>query len=133
MKRELVRPLSKEAMAVLDGVPRILNSPFVFTATGKTALTGLSTRKKDFMNAAGPFGENWTLHDLRRTARSLLARAGISSDHAEKCLGHVVGGVEGTYDRHSYVAEMRHAYELLAALVNTIVDPPTGNIVQLRG
>jgi hypothetical protein len=45
--------------------------------------------------------ERWTLHDLRRTARSLMSGACIASDHAERCLGHVIGGVRGTYDRHA--------------------------------
>ena len=39
----------------------------------------------------------WTLHDLRRTARTLLSQAGVPPDHAEACLGHVVKGVEGIY------------------------------------
>ncbi len=40
----------------------------------------------------------WTIHDLRRTARSLMSRAGVSSEHAERVLGHVIGGVEGVYN-----------------------------------
>ena len=35
------------------------------------------------------------LHDLRRTARTLLSRAGISADIAEMCLGHALGGMRG--------------------------------------
>src|SRR5262249_38104308 len=31
----------------------------------------------------------WTLHDLRRTARSLMSRAGVPTDNAERCLGRV--------------------------------------------
>ena len=38
-------------------------------------------------------------------------------------LGHVIGGVRGTYDRHQYQAEMLHAYEALAAQIERIVDP----------
>jgi hypothetical protein len=32
---------------------------------------------------------------LRRTARALMTRAGIAPDHAERALGHVIGGVRG--------------------------------------
>ena len=60
----------------------------------------------------------WTLHDLRRTARSLMSRAGSQSDHAERCLGHLVGGVRGTYDRHDYHEEKWRAFEALAALTS---------------
>ena len=36
------------------------------------------------------------------------------SDHAERCLGHVIGGVRGVYDRHAYREEMLIAYEKVA-------------------
>jgi hypothetical protein len=47
----------------------------------------------------------WTVHDLRRMARSLMSRAGVQRDHAERVLGHAIPGVEGIYDRHSYDAD----------------------------
>jgi integrase len=50
---------------------------------------------------------NWTLHDLRRTAKTLMVRAGVRPDISERVLGHVIAGVEGTYDRHSYADEKR--------------------------
>lgn len=75
--------------------------------------------------------KDWTLHDLRRTARSLLSRAGVVSDIAEICLGHVLTGVRGTYDRHEYHAEKKQAFEALAAQVARIVDP-SDNVVTLR-
>ena len=75
---------------------------------------------------------DWTLHDLRRTARSLLSRAGISPDIAEMCLGHVLTGVRGTYDRHAYHEEKKHAFEALAAQIARIVDPQD-NVVAMRG
>jgi|SRR6185437_9225430 len=64
----------------------------------------------------------WRLHDLRRTARSLLARAGVADGVAERVLGHVVPGVRGVYDRHTYAVEKRDALEKLAALVGEIVN-----------
>ena len=63
----------------------------------------------------------WRLHDLRRTARSLMSRAGVPSDHAELCLGHVLPGIRATYDIHPYLDEKREAFEKLAALVKEIV------------
>ena len=63
------------------------------------------------------------LHDLRRTARSLISRAGVPSDHAERALGHVIGGVAQIYDRHGYLAEKRTAFEKLATLIETITNP----------
>ena len=80
---ELVRPLSGAAQKLFAEIPQIADSPFVFSADGKHALGGFSRRKAAFDNRCGVSG--WRLHDLRRTARSLLSRAGVSVDHAEHC------------------------------------------------
>ena len=120
-KVDLVRPLSDAALALLKQVPRIDAGPFVFTTTGRRPIGGLERYKKRFDEACGVTG--WTLHDLRRTARSLMSRAGVNSDHAERCLGHVIGGVRGGYDRHAYHVEKRAAYDALAAQIDRIVHP----------
>jgi integrase len=102
----------------------------VFTATTDLPIVAFTKRKADFDKASGTSG--WRLHDLRRTARSLLSRAGVSSDHAERCLGHVSGGIQGVYDRHEYYEEKKRAYEVLAAQIELIVRPPKGNVTPLR-
>jgi integrase len=121
-KVELARPLSKLALSqlVMNGEP----SAFDFT-NGK--VTRLHRALLERSITAG-----WTLHDLRRTARTLLSRANVRSEHAERCLGHIIGGVEGTYDRHKYIDEMRGAYETLATLIQQIFEPRE-NFVALRG
>jgi hypothetical protein len=75
---------------------------------------------------------HWVLHDLRRTARSLMGRAGVASDVAERCLAHMPGGVEGVYDRWSYIDERRTALEKLHALIERITNPTSDNVVPLR-
>ena len=114
-KVDLVRPLSAAALECLPlGCKR----------------GSLSDAKEEFDKASGTKG--WTLHDLRRTARSLMSRAGVNSDIGERCLGHVIGGVRGVYDRHEYREEKRLAFEALASLVTRIVNPPAENVVTLR-
>jgi integrase len=83
-----------------------------------------------FMERCGVRG--WSLHDLRRTARSLMSRAKVPSDIAERVLGHARRGVEGIYDRHAYLDEKADALRRLAAVIEAIVRPPTGNVVPLR-
>jgi len=61
--------------------------------------------------------EPFTLHDLRRTARTHLAALGVRREVAERCLGHKIGGVEGTYDRHDYLRERREALAQWTALL----------------
>ena len=124
-KADLVRPLSDAALTAL---PEKVGT-FVFSTDGESSISGFSKFKSRFDQTAGV--QNWTLHDLRRTARSLMSRAGVSSDHAERCLGHVIGGVRGIYDRHRYTAEMTRAYEALAAQIDRIVEPRE-NVIPLR-
>jgi len=128
---DLVRPLSKAAQAILAERPRIAGCPYVFSSDGRAALAGFSRLKQKFDAACGVSG--WTIHDLRRSARSLMSRAGVSPDHAERCLGHVIGGVRETYDRHAYHTEKLQAFEALAAQIERIVNPPQGDVVPLRG
>jgi hypothetical protein len=120
-KQELVRPLSGAAQSVLASLPRVHNSPYVFTNTGRTPIGNFDKPKHRLDAQCGV--SDWTLHDLRRTARSLMSRAGVNADVAERCLGHVIGGVRGVYDRHEYRHEMLHAYERLAALIENIAHP----------
>jgi integrase len=123
-----VRPLSKAAQAILAGQPRL--GDFVFTFNGRRAIS-FGRCKREFTKQCG-IADRWTLHDLRRTARTLLSRAGVDVDIAERCLGHSVRGVRGIYDRHPYHDEMRSAFEALSAQIERIVNPPLAEVVQLR-
>jgi integrase len=138
-KLDLLRPLPSVALDVVGTKPA--GAVFVFSNDGGTGpIRGYGPLKAAYDAAvmvelrkgnpdAQPF-PNWVLHDLRRTARSLMSRAGVSSDHAERCLGHVIGGVRGVYDRHEYQAEKAQAYVALAGLVERIVNP-SRNVVAL--
>jgi integrase len=117
-KLELVRPLSGAALALLRAIPR--TGIFVFGA-GNRPLGGFSKYKAAFDRACGVNG--WTLHDLRRTARSLMSRAGVRPDVAELCLGHVITGVRGVYDRHAYHEEKHAAFEALSGQIDRILHP----------
>ena len=125
---ELVRPLSGAALAVLDGLPR--SGEWVFTRRGSQAIGGLAELKTELDRLSGM--SNWVHHDLRRTARSLLSRAGVNADVAELCLGHVLPGIRQVYDRYKYAEEKRIAYEKLASLIAQIVEPQE-NVVAIRG
>jgi integrase len=126
---DLVRPLSRMARDTLEELPKA--GGFVWSTNGGArAISDFGGFKRELDAASGV--ADWRLHDLRRTARSLMSRAGVPSDHAERCLGHVIGGVRGTYDRHEYHEEKRQAFEALAALVARIVDPQP-NVLPIRG
>jgi integrase len=128
-KRDLTRPLSVAALAEINNTPRIANTDFVFSADGRR-LGGLGRRKAEIEQISGTRG--WTIHDLRRTARSLMARAGVPDRHAEACLGHTIRGVEGVYNRHEYFDEKRVAYEKLAALISQIIEPQPNVVAMVK-
>jgi integrase len=131
-------PLSKAALAVIAAQA---GSDYVFSSRAKTPFSGFSKSKAALdrtvlaaMQKRAKKGAkvepipNWTLHDLRRTAKTLMARAGVRPDISERVLGHVIAGVEGTYDRHSYADEKRDALEKLAAIIERILNPLPSNV-----
>jgi integrase len=129
VKVDLLRPLSRAAKAVLDELPRTEGCDYAFSADGKHPFANFS-RPKALLDAESGV-VNWRLHDLRRTSRSLMSRAGVPSDHAERALGYILPGVRGVYDRHRYHNEMLAAYEKLAMQIELILHP-TDNVLQLR-
>ena len=65
---------------------------------------------------------HWTLHDLRRTAATLMVRAGVLPHVVEKVLNHVTPGIAGVYQHHNWLEEKKAAMEALAALLAKIVE-----------
>jgi integrase len=126
--RELVLP--EAALQVIRSRPRFESNPYIFAGRTTGPLRNFYTGKERF--DAEVKMAPWTIHDLRRTTRSLMSRAGVRPDIAERVLGHAQGGVEGIYDRHSYVPEKADALRKLAGLVETILRPSTDNVVALR-
>jgi integrase len=127
--KEVTLPLSRSAQAILAQRPRLDDCRAVFTLDGIGPTKSYGDGKASIDAACGVTG--WTFHDLRRTARTLLSRAGVDSDTAERCLGHAIGGVRGVYDRHKYVEQMRDAFEKLANMIEQIIDPTKGKVIQL--
>src|SRR6185295_9884742 len=93
---------------------------YVFAGRGGGPFKGFSACKLAF-DAKLASLPPWVIHDLRRTARSLMSRAGVRPDIAERVLGHAIAGVEGVYDRHSYREEKTDALRRLAHLIESLV------------
>jgi integrase len=128
-KLDLVRPLARVAQDIVEKLPK--GGGFVWSANGGgRAISDFGGFKRELDAASGVKG--WRLHDLRRTARSLMSRAGVPSDHAERCLGHVIGGVRGVYDRHEYHAEKRRAFEMLAGEIDRITSGTSAKIIRMK-
>ena len=76
-------------------------------------------KKKQPPNLMGDM-PHFTVHDLRRTCRTLLAQQGTPGHVAERCLNHKLKGVEGIYDRHDYFEERREALGKLAMQMSNL-------------
>jgi integrase len=63
----------------------------------------------------------FTVHDLRRTASTLLHENGWPSDVVEKALNHVIGGVRGVYNRAEYAPQRREMLQFWADYVDGLV------------
>jgi integrase len=122
--------LPPQALSIITTQPRIGDNPYVFAGRGN-GCHDISQSKRPFDRKL-PKMPHWTLHDLRRTARSLMSRAGIRPDIAERVLGHTIEGVEGTYDRHQYQTEKGLALKQLATLIDMIVENRGSKVVTLR-
>ena len=74
--------LPKIALEIINAQPRFASNPYVFAGEG-SHIKSWSRRKREFdakLEGVAP----WVLHDLRRTARSLMSRAGIRPDISER-------------------------------------------------
>jgi integrase len=107
-------PLTPAALEQFNRLKRLAGrSPWVLPAeTGEGAVDPrLLTRS--IARHLETFGEHkvgaFTLHDLRRTVRTGLAKLGIRPDIAERCLNHAQPGIIATYDTHQYLEEKRDA------------------------
>ena len=102
-------PLSTQAFAILERVPRRNSSDYLFSERGfNNWYRGKA--KLDQRAGIAP----WTLHDLRRTCATQLGELGVQPHHIETILNHYSGhrsGVAGVYQRAKYANEMRSALQ----------------------
>jgi len=68
-----------------------------------------------------PATADFVVHDLRRTAGTNLVRLGVHPHVRERVLNHVVPGVEGVYDRHSWLNEKRDALNTYDAFLRDLL------------
>lgn len=80
-------------------------------------------------------GGRWTAHDLRRTAATLMARLGVSTDVIDECLNHKLQSrVSRVYIRDRRESEQAQAFDTLGTrLAEIISGTERSNVVPLRG
>jgi integrase len=125
-------PLAPAAVEILKAVPR-LSDQLVFV--GAPSWTR-AKRKLDALLPAKLGGETplpWTVHDIRRSCRSLWIDGeqglGLDVHLCELMLGHALPGIIGVYDKATRLPERRRALERWAEL---LLGRQPGNVVELR-
>jgi integrase len=125
--RALEMPLVDTARAILEGAPKRIGRQFVFGGSGggfgawSWCMMALHSR---IAVAEGKALPHWTLHDLRRTARTGMSKLGVKPHIAELVLNHIAhrSGVVGIYDQHDYQPEIAEALTKWEAHLLAIVD-----------
>lgn len=112
-------PLVGQALAVVRRRMAAHSSPWLFPSPGREGCVQqkavgvavwshmpYSKTRREWVRPRLPV-THWAPHDLRRTARTMLAAMGCPADVAEAILGHQLPGVQAVYNRHNYDAERR--------------------------
>ncbi len=110
--RQHTFPYGDLSEATLDSIPRLNRTDLLFPSrvSDDYPISGWSKYKREL----GDGVVGWSLHDLRRTHRTILAKIGTAPHIGERLINHVNGvtsEVEEIYDRWTYLPEMRKAVE----------------------
>ena len=118
-----IQILSQAVLDLLAAVPRIHTSPYVFTLTGRAAITYKTVRAffVDCAVAAGLHDAAGTptvrLHDLRRTVMTHAAASGIGVHVSRDLLGPQTTAMADRYIRHAGAA-VHEAQEHIGATID---------------
>ncbi len=113
--------LLAEMAAVLPEMPTLPDCRLLgaFAGSGLQGISGIKRRLDKHAELETP----WTMHDVRRTARTGMARLGVDAAHAEVALNHVSGrsALKRVYNVHDYADEIIMAVKVwqqhVAALI----------------
>ena len=126
-------PLSPLAVQILEEAPRFGSYVFTSGRSGDKPVSGYSAPKIRVDKLTGVTG--WRLHDLRRTAASVMARLNVPPHVLGKILNHAsdsTQGVTAIYNRYAYTDEKRHALEAWDNHLTNLIEPQRDNVSTAR-
>jgi integrase len=130
-----VVPLTPDAIAILESLPRFKRGDYLFSTTfGERPVSGFSKAKRRLdalMTTELGALDEFRVHDLRRSMRTGLSALPVPDLVRELVIAHTKPGLHKVYDLHAYESEKRHALELWAARLRSIVEPPPAKVVSL--
>ncbi|HFT8728534.1 tyrosine-type recombinase/integrase [Escherichia coli] len=86
------------------------------------ALNSLIDRTVKIINEDGEHIQGFTVHDMRRTASTLLHEAGYPSDWIEKALAHEQKGVRAVYNKAEYARQRAYMLQQWADMIDSWID-----------
>lgn len=123
-KRDHVVPLSPLALELIERLRDDGSEVWVFPRQRRSndGPASVDTLGHAAARIAARTGIEWRIHDLRRTASTLMAATGVPEKLIPRILGHQDGTVTAIYNRYAYVREMRAALNGWADLVQRIAS-----------
>lgn len=138
MKRALLRPIIEEVKPVIELAMSLSDGDLMFpTKDGEVYSQAVVTRMAKpiitwSIKNGTPIGDDWTMHDLRRTQRTNMSKI-TTTEVAETMLGHKLDGVQSIYDHHDYLEEQAKAYKVWWHRLQHFKDPAAyENVVELK-
>ena len=115
-------PLGSFAQELIDTSPKI--APYVFAGRSSDKPMASSSLASAMRNSIAEMEDvnPATPHDLRRTAGTLMAEAGVPRLVISKVLNHAEGGVTAIYDRHGYDNEKSDALNRLETTLRGLLS-----------
>ncbi|MCX9061655.1 tyrosine-type recombinase/integrase [Citrobacter portucalensis] len=111
------------------GSPYLLAGRYsINKSLSNAALNGVITTTVKVAQSQGKSLEHFTVHDMRRTASTLLHEAGYPSDWIEKCLAHEQKGVRAIYNKAKYAQQRTYMLQQWADMVDGWI---AGTLVRL--
>ncbi|MCU7369537.1 tyrosine-type recombinase/integrase [Paucibacter sp. O1-1] len=101
---------ARRLIRMRNGIPRKNRFEHISPDTLNVALKRLP--RKDI--------EHFTVHDMRRTARTQLSALGVEPFVAERALNHKLPGRQGIYDKHDYFVQRKKALRQWAEMLGAI-------------
>lgn len=126
-KRPHMIPLPAQAVSILNTIkpdrsdedPIIPYSPWVFPGRFNDPIC--DSTLNEALRAAKWFGlQRFTIHDLRRTASTILHEQGWNTDVIEKAMNHTMRGVRGVYNRAEYLDKRREMLQAWADYLDAL-------------
>ena len=126
-------PLVPDIVTLLKGLPRFASGDFIFSTTkGRKKIFGFAKAKERLdalmtadLEKQGQGFEHFTIHDIRRTARTKFSALRVPNEVCEALLAHAKPGLNQTYDLHDFLPEKTEALAAWHRKLRDIIDPNT--------